>query len=110
MPEKTTAAGRTYEVDGRKFCWFPLDDDDQPKADPIRVPLRMKLGVVFDIGAHEDMDVTHMRALIERLAPGQSEALEDMDLLDFQEMFTTWQAEYHLLSGASLGESGRSSV
>ncbi len=32
MADKTGRSGRTYSVDGRKFSWFPLDDDDEPSG------------------------------------------------------------------------------
>ena len=110
MPEKTTKLGRRYTIDGRKFSWYPLNDDDQPSVEPITIPLRMKLSTVLDLNATQDMDVTVMRELIKRIIPGQDEAVVEMDLLDFQAMFTTWQAEYQLLSGVTLGESSSSSI
>lgn len=109
MPTKSTKAGRKYEVTGKKFNWFPLDDEDEPKAEPIVIPLRLKLGTVLKVGADKDLSARTMRDMLEALIPGQSEALDDMDLNDFQDMFTTWQKEYELLSGATLGESEGSS-
>lgn len=109
MPTKESKTGRKYEVTGKKFNWFPLDDDDNPKADPVVIPLRLKLGTVLKVGADKEMTARTMKKMLESLIPGQSEALDDMDLNDFQEMFTTWQSEYELLSGATLGESEGSS-
>lgn len=110
MPEKTSKNGRTYEINGKKLSWFPLDDDDNPKPDPIVIPMRIKLGTVLKIGADKELTPRKMRDLLKALIPGYQDALDDMDLNDFQAMFTTWQAEYELLSGASLGESKGSST
>lgn len=110
MPTKTTDAGREYELDGKKFVWHPLDDDDQPGNLPdVTIPLRLKLGVVRDL-AGQDLDAAAMFQILERLIPDQADALDEMDLNDFQAMFVAWQGEYEALSGATLGESGRSSA
>lgn len=106
---KSSETGREYDVDGKRFTWFPLDDDDQTgNLDPIVIPLRIKLGLVRDLVGH-DLGAGEMFSFLERLIPNQSDALDAMDLNDFQQMFSTWQQEYEALSGASLGESGRSS-
>jgi hypothetical protein len=110
MPEKTTKSGRTYELDGRRFTWYPLDDDDQPgNLEPVTIPLRIKFGLVRDL-VGQGLDAQGMFDFLNRLIPDQSAALDEMDLNDFQDMFATWQAEYEALSGATLGESGASSV
>jgi hypothetical protein len=109
MPTKTTKTGREYEVTGKKFHWFPLDDDDKPAEKPIIIPMRLKLGTVLEIGADQELTARTMRDMLESLIPGQMELLNEMDLNDFQAMFTTWQFEYELLSGATLGESAGSS-
>lgn len=109
--KKTTDAGREYEVDGKKFRWFPLDDDDQPRIDaPVTIPLRLKLGVLRSMNGRE-LDPAAMFDLLEKIIPNQAEALDDMDVvLDLQPMFETWQSEYNALAGASLGESSGSST
>jgi hypothetical protein len=109
--KKKTDDGREYEVDGKKFRWFPLDDDDEPRTDsPVTIPLRLKLGVLRSL-AGRDLDPAAMFDLLEKIIPDQADALDDMDVvLDLQPMFTTWQSEYNALSGASLGESSSSST
>lgn len=108
MPSKTTKSGREYDVTGKKFSWFPLDDDDKPSETPVVIPMRLKLKTVLDV-AEMDMDAAGMRRLLERLIPDQGDLLDEMDLNDFQEMFITWKGEYEALSGATLGESAGSS-
>lgn len=104
MPEKKAKAGAPYEIDGKKFIWHPLDDDDQRgNLAPVVIPLRIKLKVIRGM-TDRDLDADAMFEILERLIPNQSEALDEMDLADFQDCFTAWQAEYQKLSGASLGE------
>lgn len=105
MPKKKTDAGREYEVNGKKFVWHPLDDDDEAgNLEAIVIPLRLKLKIVYALADRNLNDAAAMRDLLEGVIPDQSEALGEMDLLDFQDMFSTWQTEYNALSGASLGE------
>jgi len=104
MPEKTTKAGAPYTVTGKKFVWQPLDDNDERGNLPaVEIPLRMKLKVIRDL-AGRDLDVSAMFEILERLMPNQADALDEMDVADFQAMFTAWQQEYQGLNGASLGE------
>lgn len=104
MPTKKTDTGREYEIDGKRFVWRPLDDDDQPGNLPdVEIPLRIKLGTIRAL-AHRDLDAAAMFDILEQVIPDQAEALDEMDLNDFQAMFSTWQAEYQALSGATLGE------
>ena len=105
MPTKKTKAGREYEINGKRLTWHPLDDDDEPgNLADVTIPLRIKLGVVYDMNDRE-LDAAGMADMLDSLIPNQREALREMDLLDFEEMFRTWQTEYQALSGASLGES-----
>lgn len=109
MPTKTTDRGRDYEIDGKRLTWHPLDDDDQTGTIPdVTIPLRLKLGVVLDVGEHRDLDVSTMKDMLELLIPSQMDTLREMDVNDFEAMFSTWQKEYTALSGASLGESSGS--
>jgi hypothetical protein len=104
MPAKTTKADQPYEIDGKTFTWQPLDDDDvRGNLPPVRIPMRVKLKVIRDL-AGQDLDAAAMFDIFERLIPDQAEALDEMDLNDFQAMFMAWQKEYEALSGASLGE------
>ena len=108
MPTKKTPHGREYEINGKRFVWHPLDDDDEPGNLPdVTIPLRIKLGIIYAM-AGRSLDATGMADILDALIPDQRDALREMDLNDFQEMFTTWQAEYNQLSGASLGESAPS--
>ncbi len=109
MADKTSKSGRTYTVDGKKFSWFPLDDDDNPLTEPVTIPLRIKLGLVREM-AEQKLDAEGKFLLLSKLIPGQVAALDEMDLNDFQDMFGSWQDEYEALSGASLGESQDSST
>lgn len=108
MPEKTSKQGRKYDIDGRKVIWHPEDDDGVTGNLPdIRLPLRLKLGLVLDMGAQE-LDNSSMAAMLEALVPNQMDNLREMDVNDFQDMFVTWQDEYNTLTGASMGESSAS--
>lgn len=108
MVSKTTADGRTYEIDGKRLIWHPEDEDGNPGNLPdIVIPLRIKMALVLDL-AEKDLDNTVMAQMLAAIIPHQMDALREMDVNDFQDMFTTWQREYNSLTGASLGESGAS--
>lgn len=108
MPEKTSKQGREYDIDGRKVLWHPEDDEGESGNLPdIRLPLRLKLGLVLDL-AGKDLDNETMALMLERLIPDQMDALREMDVNDFQDMFVTWQEEYNTITGASTGESSAS--
>lgn len=105
MPTKTTKAGREYEVDGKKFVWHPLDDNDETGNLPdVVIPLRIKLGIIRAMADRNIDDLGAMFDLIGKVAPNQDDVVDEMDVNDFQEMFETWQDEYQALTGASLGE------
>lgn len=109
MPEKTSKSGREYEIDGKKFLWHPEDDDGETgNLPPIEIPMRLKLKVLRSL-SDRDLDPSSMFAMLEAIIPDQAEALDEMDINDFQEMFETWQSEYTTLSGATLPESSGSS-
>lgn len=108
MPEKTTTDGRTYKVDGKMFVWTPEGDDGQPVDAQVRIPLRIKLKVIRAL-AGRPLDNEVMFEMLEALIPEQADVLDEMDVNDFQAMFTAWQSEYNTVSGASLGESSSSS-
>lgn len=103
MPEKTSKAGRSYSVDGKAVTW-PTEDGSE-----VRIPLRLKLKVLRAL-ADREMNASAMFAMLEQIIPEQADALDEMDLHEFEDMFGTWQAEYQLLTGASLGESSGSSA
>ena len=103
MPKKQSA-GKPYTVTGKKFTWQPLDDNDERGNLPeVVIPMRIKLKVIRDL-AGRDLDAAAMFEILERLIPDQADALDEMDINDFQAMFTAWQEEYAAVSGASLGE------
>lgn len=109
MPEKTSKQGRKYDIDGRKVVWHPEDDDGETGSIPdIRIPLRLKLGLVLDM-ASKDLDNQSMAEMLEAIIPDQMDVLREMDVNDFQDMFQTWQSEYNAVSGATLPESSGSS-
>jgi hypothetical protein len=104
MPEKTTEDGRKYTIDGRMFTWTTEDGSE------VKIPMRVKLKVIRQM-TDRDMDAAAMFDILEQVAPGQGEVLDEMDIVtDFEPMFSTWQDEYNALTGASLGESPRSPV
>lgn len=108
MPTKETAAGRKYDIDGKRFTWHPLNDDGETGALPdVTIPLRIKLKVVRSI-ADREMNAAAMFSILEALIPGQADTLDEMDINDFQAMFSTWQTEYNLLGQATPGESAGS--
>lgn len=108
MPEKTSEQGRKYDVDGRKVIWHPEDDEgEQGNLPDVRLPLRIKMGLVLDAGEME-MDNSGMVRMLELLIPNQIDTIREMDVNDFQDMFVSWQSEYNTLTGASVGESGAS--
>lgn len=109
MPEKTAKSGRKYEIDGKKFRWFPEDDDGQVgNIEPIEIPMRIKLKLLRELN-DENLDAATMFKMIEAIVPGQSAVMDEMDVNDFQDMFQTWQDEYTSLTGATLPESSGSS-
>lgn len=107
MPEKSSTSGRRYEINGKRFSWFPLDDDDN-ETEAFTIPLRIKMGVLLDLSGR-DLDAVGMQEMLLALIPGSQDRIREMDANDFQDMFKTWQFEYNLLNGASLGESSGSS-
>lgn len=108
MPTKKTEAGVEYEIDGKKFVWHPEDDNGARGDSTVTIPLRIKLKLIRSM-ADRDLDSGAMFDMLSALVPNQQDALDDMDVNDFQQMFATWQSEYNALTGASLGESSSSS-
>ena len=106
MPAKKTETGKPYRVDGKKFYWSPLDEDDQRgNLADVMIPLRIKLALLLDMQDEGvEMDAAGMAKMLKSLIPNQEAALREMDINDFQEMFTAWQTEYNTLTGSSLGE------
>ena len=97
MPTKKTAADKRYSIDGKTFTWTTED------GEAVEIPMRIKLKVIRSL-AGRDLDAEAMFLILEQIIPGQAETLDEMDLNDFQDMFSTWQDEYQKLSGATLGE------
>jgi hypothetical protein len=97
MPEKKTKADKRYNVDGKVFTWTTDEGAE------IKIPMRIKLGVIRAM-ADRELSTDVMFEMIDKIAPGQADVLDEQDVNDFQQMFVTWQAEYNKLSGASLGE------
>lgn len=102
MPKKKSDAGHDYSIDGKTLTWVTEDGT-------VTIPMRIKVKLIREL-AEVDLDAAGMFTFIDAIAPGQGEVMDEMDLNDFEDMFTTWQAEYKALSGASLGESGGSST
>lgn len=111
MVTKISTNGRAYEIDGKAIVWHPEDDDGAQGVLPdIRVPLRLKLKLLLDIGEDNITDNAAMRAMLGAIIPpAHHDTLGEMDINDFQDLFTTWQSEYNSLTGGSLGEPSKSS-
>src|SRR5438045_3122710 len=97
MPARTAPAGQKYKVDGKTFIWTTEDGAE------IRIPMRVKLGVIRKMSGR-DLDAAAMFDIIEAIAPGQGDVLDDTDVNDFSACFQAWQTEYQALSGATPGE------
>jgi hypothetical protein len=97
MPEKTTKDAKRYKVSGKTFTWTTED------GATVSIPLRIKLGVIRKM-ADQDMDAAVMIEIVDTVAPGQGDVLDDMDVNDFTACFSAWQFEYSSLSGATLPE------
>lgn len=99
-----------YTVDGRRFVWHGLDDNDERTVD-VALPLRLKMGLLRQVsGLSADLDAETMFALLEKIAPDQTAAIDQLDLNDFVAMFDTWHGVYEQQNGATLGEAERSST
>jgi hypothetical protein len=102
MVTKHTPEGHPYEVTGKMFVWAGEDAI-------VHIPLRMKVKALRSLNAEAD-DTDAMLAILDRIAPGQQELIDELDVvLELTPMFKAWQAEYMALTGASLGESVGSS-
>lgn len=108
MPSKKSKSGRDYEIDGRKMIWHADVDEDETPFD-VTLPLRLKLKALRPFADATSDDVAAMFDMVAAVIPGQTEQLDEMDLNDFEDMFSTWQDEYKNLNGASLGEASSSS-
>ena len=109
MVTKTTKDGRSYDIDGKVLVWHPEQFEGDDPIPDVRLPLRMKLGKLLDLGeAQVASNNETMLKLITTLAPHQEENIREMDVNDFQSMFMTWKDEYALVTGADLGESSAS--
>lgn len=111
MVNKTSKQGRTYSIDGRRLVWHPEDDDGNQGTMPdVTIPLRIKMSTVLAL-ADVELDTLGMTAMLKAILPAsQHEFIGDMDVNDFQDMFSTWQDEYNSLTGGSLGESSPSAT
>lgn len=96
MPTKDSN-GKQYKIDGKTFTWTT------DEGDTVTVPLRLKLGVIRSLAGRE-LDPAAMFEIIDRIAPGQADVMDEQDVNDFTAMFTTWQQEYAALQGATPGE------
>lgn len=100
MPTKVTnitTPPKRFTVSGKTFTWTTDD------GDTITIPLRIKLKVIRQI-AGDNMTPDVMFTIIEQIAPGQAEVLDEMDVNDFTSCFAAWQVEYNALTGATPGE------
>lgn len=86
-----------YTVSGRTFTWTTED------GEAVEIPLRIKLKVIRSV-ADRELDAAAMFDLLEQIIPGQTDVLDEMDIHDFESMFSAWQREYQARSGATLGE------
>ena len=97
MPTKASTTGKQYAINGKTFTWTTDD------GDTVTIPMRLKLGVLRRM-AGEELDASTMFKIIDSIAPGQGDTLDEQDVNDFTNMFTTWQREYNALQGATPGE------
>lgn len=98
MPEKKTKADKRYQIDGKTFTWTTDEGDE------VKIPLRLKLKVVRALAGDDLDNVDTMFKILDQIAPGQADVLDEQDVNDFTLMFTTWQTEYNALTGATPGE------
>ena len=91
------------KVVGKVFTWTTEDDAT------ITIPLRINMGVLRTM-SDGNLDASAMLAMIDAIAPGQSEVIDATDTNDFVSCFTAWQDAYNNTTGATLGESSGSSV
>lgn len=97
MPAKTTANGTQYKITGKQFTWTT------DEGATVTIPMRLKLGVIRKLAGRE-LDAEVMFEIVDTIAPGQGDVLDEQDVNDFTAMFTTWQKEYNALQGATPGE------
>lgn len=91
-------------IEGKTFYWTTEDGDE------VCIPLRVKMRVLRALPPGSALDIDAMFSILHAIIPGAEDDLDDMDVNDFQAMFTAWQVAYTKSSGASLGESGGSSA
>jgi hypothetical protein len=109
MPTKTSASGRKFDIDGRVLIWHPEQFEGDEQIPDVRIPLRLKLGKLLELGEQQVMSSNEkMQQLIIAIAPSQQPMILEMDVNDFQDMFSTWQREYALIAGVAMGESAAS--
>lgn len=90
------------EIEGRTFRFHGEDAT-------VEIPLRMKLGLLRSL-AGRDLDAETMFEILAKIAPAQEAALDDLDVLEFQALFSLWQEAYNAGAGATLGEASGSSI
>jgi hypothetical protein len=103
MPSKKSKTGQQYTIDGKTFVWTSTEAEVE-----VKIPMRIKLKTLRAFSGRNLDDFETMFDLLDAVAPGQAEALDEMDLNEFQVMFDAWQTEYNALSGATLGEASSS--
>ena len=104
MPTKKSKQGQPYSIDGKTFVWTSEDADVE-----VRIPMRIKLKTLRAMSGRDLDNLETMFDLLDAVAPGQGEAIDELDVNEFQRMFGAWQDEYNALNGASLGEASGSS-
>lgn len=111
MPTKKTAAGREYEIDGRRLTWHAdVWEDEGESPFDITIPLRFKVKALRPIKSLDLDDPGVMLEMLEQIIPEQAEQLDNMDINDVQDMVGAWFDEYNALNGATLGEASSSSA
>lgn len=85
------------EVDGKLFRFTSED------GVAVEIPLRLRLKVLRALSGR-DLDAETMFEILAAVAPGQEDALDELDLREFQTLFSLWQEAYGDQSGATLGE------
>ena len=90
------------KVIGKVFTW--TDD-----GNVLTIPLRIRMKVLRTVN-QDELDAAGMFAMIEAIAPDQTEVIDEMDVNSFVAAFTAWQSAYNNTTGAALGEQSDSST
>lgn len=83
------------------FHWMSSD----PGVGEVVIPLKFKVKLLRKMREMEGEDLKFMFFMLEELTPGYQDNIDEMDMVEFQTMFSEWQAEWQSLQGASVPQS-----